>query len=454
MARTLRTAGALVASAALTLTTLGGSPATAAPVAPAATVDGTAAAKASTWIRGELKDNLAVGEFGADYGLSIDIALGLSETGNEATVRAISGAVAGQIESYISGAAFGDAGSTYAGATAKAATLARVAGANPTSYGGVNLVTRLEERVATAAPITGRIEDKSKDGDFANVVGQSFAARALVEAKSARAADAVKFLLAQQCTGGYFRLNFTKNKADASQSCVDGAADSAADLDATSLAVVNLAASGDASPEVKAALDKAGTWLAAQQASSGAFGKIGSTGTPNTNSTGLAGWALGSIGNKTAAANAAVWVRKLQPVDKSRCRSALSKDLGAVAYEGSAVKKARTAGITDEVVDQWRRATAQALPVLQWAPASADKLRTQGNTKRAEAGTKVRFKSFGLSPGERACISVKGDVKRLVGKASGGKVAVKLTMPNGTAKRAVKLKTADAATKTFVLVRN
>lgn len=454
MAHTARTAGALVASAALTLTTLAGSPATAAPAAAAAaTVDGTAAAQASTWIRGELEDNLAPGEFGPDYGLSIDIALGLNETGNQSTVRAIGGAVGAQIESYISGVAFGDVGSTYAGATAKAAALARVSGGNPTSYGGVNLVTRLEERVATAAPITGRIEDKSTYGDFANVVGQSFAARALVQAKSARAADAVSFLLAQQCAGGYFRLNFTESKTGTPQSCVDGAADSAADLDATSLTVVNLAASGDGSAEVKAALDRAGAWLAAQQAANGAFGKVGSTGTLNTNSTGLAGWALGSIGNKAAAADAAVWVRKRQPVDKNRCRSALSRDLGAVAYEESAVRKARTAGITVELADQWRRATAQALPVLQWAPASDDRLRTKGSAKRAEARTKVRFKSFGLAPGERACVSVKGDFKRLVGKANGGKVAAKLSMPNGKAKRKVKLKTADAVAKTFVLVR-
>ncbi len=452
MAHTLRTAGVLVASAALTLTTLAGTPAQAAPKAAPGKLDGSAATLASNWIKAQLKDGLVVGEFGPDYGLSIDVALGLDETGNDSAVKTISGAVGSKIESYISGGT-DDPDSTYAGATAKAATLARVAGGNPTSYGGVNLVTRLEGRVATAAPVTGRISDKSKYGDFANVVGQSFAARALTEAKSARATDAVKFLLAQQCAGGWFRLNFSKSLTGA-QGCVDRAADSAADLDATSLAVVNLAASGDNSPEVKAALDRAGTWLAAQQAASGAFGTVGATGKANTNSTGLAGWALGSLNNKDAAASAAVWVRKRQPIDKSRCRSALSKSLGAVAYDDSAVKAARTAGITDETADQWRRATAQALPVLQWAPASTDKLSVRANTARAAAGTKVRFKTFGLSGGERACISVKGDFKRIVGKASGSKVAAKLTMPTGNAKRTVKVKTADSVAKTNVLVHN
>ncbi|WP_426243911.1 hypothetical protein [Nocardioides sp. LHG3406-4] len=453
MARIMRTAGALVASAAITVTTLAGTPAAQASAPVPAKTDDSAAALASTWIKGQLTSGLAVGKFGPDFGLSIDIALGLDQTGNDSAVRTISGAVASKIESYISGGT-SDPDSTYAGATAKAATLARIAGGNPTSYGGVNLVTRLESRVATAAPITGRIEDKSTFGDFANVVGQSFAARALVEAKSARAADAVKFLLQQQCAGGYFRLDFTKDKANASQGCVDGAADSAADLDATSLVVVNLAASGDTTPEVAAALAKAGAWLAARQASSGAFGVVGATGKPNTNSTGLAGWALGSLNNKQAAADAAVWVRKRQPVDKNRCFSALSKSLGAVAYDDIAVRSARTAGVTAETTDQWRRATAQALPVLQWAPASPDKLRVVGNTARAEARTKVRFSNFGLAPGERACVSVQGDFKRVVGKATGGKIAAKLEMPNGNAKRKVKLKTADAVAKAFVLVRN
>ncbi len=455
MARILRTAGVLVASAALTSTTLASTSAQAAPAAAPAKVDTSAATLASNWIKNQLTSGLAVGEFGPDYGLSIDVALGLDETGtNASTVRAINGAVAAKINSYISGEAFGDVGSTYAGATAKAAALARAAGTNPTNYGGVNLVTRLEERVATAAPITGRIEDKSKDGDFANVVGQSFAARELLTAKSARAADALKFLLQQQCAGGYFRLNFTKDKTNTSQGCVDGAADSAADLDATSLVIVNLAASGNTSPEVSAALAKAGTWLAGKQATSGSFGSIGATGKPNTNSTGLAGWALGSIDNTEAAAKAAVWVRKRQPVDKNRCRSALSRSTGAIAYDDTAVAAARTAGITKETTDQWRRATAQALPVLQWAPASPDKAKVVGNTLRAAPRTKVRFKTFGLAPGERACLTVKGDFKRLVGKASGGKVAAKLQMPGGNTKRKVKVKTADSVTKTFVTVRN
>ena len=58
------------------------------------------------------------------------------------------------------------------------------------------------------------------------------------------AADATAFLLAQQCTSGFFRESFTKDKAATAQGCVEGQADSAASLDATALAVVNLVESG------------------------------------------------------------------------------------------------------------------------------------------------------------------------------------------------------------------
>ena len=62
-------------------------------------------------------------------------------------------------------------------------------------------------------------------------------------------------------------------------------------------------------------------------------------------------------------------MRKQQPVDTNRCRSALTKDTGAIAYEAKAVKAARNNGLTDgDVRGQWRRATAQAMAVLQWAP--------------------------------------------------------------------------------------
>jgi hypothetical protein len=449
MSHALRTAGALLATSALAFTTLG-QPAVAA--APAAATDDGAITIAGSWLKGELTDGLVVGEFGPDYGLSIDAGLGLDQAGDRTAVRAISNALAPKVESYISGGA-ADPSSTYAGPTAKAATFASVAGANPASYGGVNLIGRLEERVSGTAPIVGRIQDKSTFGDFANVIGQSYAVRALSKAKSQEADEALSFLLAQQCSAGFFRLNFPKSTALPTQGC-DADPTSAADMDATSLAVINLVGSRANAKPVQDALAKAGTWLASKQKANGSFGGGASTTKSNTNSTGLAGYALGLLKNRDAATKAAVYVRKLQPVDKNRCRSALTRDTGAIGYDKAAVKTARTAGITPATTDQWRRATAQAMAVLQWAPASSDALSVSSRRGRAEAGDRVRFQVFGISPGERACIGTKGDAKRIVGKATGGRIARKLVMPTGTKTRTVKVRTADDAARTRIKVTN
>lgn len=450
MSHAFRTAGALLATSALAFTAVG-QPAVAA--APAAGTDAGAITIASSWLKGELTNGLVVGEFGADYGLSIDAGLALDQAGDRVAVRAISNALAPKVNEYISGGA-ADPSSTYAGPTAKAATFATVAGANPSSYGGVNLISRLEERVSGTAPIVGRIEDRSTFGDFANVVGQSYAVRALSRAKSQEADEALTFLLAQQCTSGYFRLNFTKSTTAPAQGCVEGDPTSAPDMDATSLAVINLVGSRANSKTVQDALAKAGTWLASKQKANGSFGGGTSTSKANTNSTGLAGFALGLLKNRDAATKAAVYVRKQQPVDKARCRSALTRDTGAIGYDKAAVKAARTAGITAATTDQWRRATAQAMPVLQWAPASQDTLSVSSRRARAAAGDRVRFQVFGISPGERACIGTRGDAKRIVGKATGGRIARKLVMPTGTGTRTVKVRTADDAARTRIQVTN
>ena len=444
---TWRRAAGLVAASSLALTVVAPS-ATAAPPTTTGNTDDTAITVAGKWLEGELTDGLIDAGGFTDFGLTLDTGFALDQAGDKSGVATVNRAFQPVINDYISGDAFGDKGSTYAGSVAKAATFARAAGANPTSYGGVNLVTRLEERVSAAAPIVGRIEDRSSFGDYANTLGQSYAVRALTEAKSQRAADAVAFLLAQQCTSGFFRQDFTKDKAAAAQGCTEGQAGSEPSVDATALAVVNLVEGDAKGPGVNAAVDNATDWLVTQQKKNGSFAG-------NTNSTGLAGWALGLVKDRTAAAKAATWVRKQQPVDTSRCRSALTKDKGAIAYEAKAVKAARNNGLTDgDVRGQWRRATAQAMAVLQWAPAATDALRVTMNRTSAEAGDKVRVKVWGLAPGERACVSIKGDPKRIIGKASAKPVTRKLRMPTGNKSRIVKLKTADEAAKTRISVRN
>jgi hypothetical protein len=344
---------------------------------------------------------------------------------------------------------------SYAGPLAKAATFAQSAAKDPTSYGNVNLVSRLEERTAdaSAGATAGRISDNSQFGDFANVVGQSYAARALSLAKSKDAHAAVDFLLKQQCPSGFFRLNFDK-PASTNQSCVEGAAGSEADPDVTSLAVINLVATRDNSAAVKDALSKAGAWLAQRQRGSGAVRGGSGTQVINTNSTSLAGYALGLLNNQEAAQKAAVWVRKLQPVDKYKCRTALTKDTGAVAYRKEAFTAAKTSGISADARDQWRRATAQAVLGLQFAPASNDDLRIESVRREARAGTRPQFRVYGISPGERACVQLKGDFRRVIGKRSGGKIVRKLELPPGNQRRYVIVKTADDKARTSIRVRN
>lgn len=448
---TWRRAAGLLAVSAVALSALA-QPASAAPkatpAAPAAKTDDAAISLAASWLKGELTDGLVDAGGYTDYGLTIDTGFALDQARDKKGVAGINTALQPVINDYVAGDAFGDAGSTYAGAVAKAATFARVAGANPTSYGGVNLVTRLEERVSAVAPIVGRLEDKSSFGDFANTLGQSYAARALTEARSARAADAVTFLLAQQCASGFFRQDFNPDKTAPAQACAEGTAGSESSVDATATAVVNLVEGGVKGKAVDDAVAKAVTWLKDEQKKNGSFDA-------NTNSTGLAGWALGLVKERDAAASAATWVRKQQPIEKNKCRSALTKDTGAIAYESKAIGAARNAGITDgDVRGQWRRATAQAMAVLQWAPASAEDLTVTLQRASAEAGDKVRVKVWGLAPGERACVSIKGDAQRVTGKASDKPVTRKLVMPTGNTNRVVKVATADESAKTRIAVSN
>ena len=350
--------------------------------------DSTPSTIAAQWLADELTNGLIVGANGPDFGLTIDTGMALSTVVDQGAVNAaITTALEARIGEYV-----GDGTKeSYAGPLAKAAVYAKVAKQNPASYGGVNLIARLEERTANvpadpaaepqAAAIAGRIFDKSEFGNYANVVGQSYAVRALTQSRSTEAAAARDFLLKQQCASGYFRTSF--EKADVpNQACTEGAPGSEADPDATALAVINLVESDDKTPAVMAALDKAGAWLVDRQRNSGAFRAAAPISKINTNSTAIGGFALGLLRERDAALKAALWVRKNQPVDKYKCRTALTKDTGAVAYRKDRVKASSTAGIPAAARDEWRRATAQAILGLQFAPASKDDLKIVSVRKR------------------------------------------------------------------------
>jgi hypothetical protein len=464
--RPIRTAAVALSTAALGVGVLAAPPASADPSSAlrsakaAVSTDSTPSTIAAEWIAGELRDGLMVGSSGPDFGLTIDTGMALTTVSSQSgTVTAINNSLEPRIGEYV-----GDGTKeSYAGPLAKAAAVARVAKKNPTSYGGINRITRLEERTANgpadptaepqAAAIAGRIFDKSEFGNYANVIGQSYAVRALTLASSSEAGAARDFLLKQQCASGYFRADF--DKADVpNQACTEGVAGSAADPDATALAVINLVESGDKSPAVVGALAKAGTWLADRQRGSGAFRAAAPVSKINTNTTALGGYALGLLKNRDAAQKAALWVRKNQPVDKYKCRTALTKDTGAVAYRKDRATGSKTSGIPAEARDEWRRATSQAILGLQFAPASKDKLRIVSVRKQARAGERVQFRVFGLAPSESACLQVKGDFVRVKGKKTGDKIVRKLQLPAGNQRRVGLVKTSDDEARTSLRVRN
>jgi hypothetical protein len=291
-----------------------------------------------------------------DYGLSIDVGLALQELGRTGTARTVRKAVAANVDSYTTGVDFGGS-EIFASSTAKAAAFAQVTGADASDFGGVDLITRLGRRVANKAPIAGRIQDKGAS-DFANVIGQSFAVQALTTAGHKKAGKATRFLLAQQCKGGYFRLNFTAKKTAADQTCDGGKrrSTSAPDTDATALAVLALLEAPKPTKAVRGAVNRAVRWLVKTQRNNGSFGGGTSTEKPNANSTGLAAWAMGSAGSCRQANKAAKWVSRLVV-------SGVSGENGAIAYDKRALVDAQD-GIGVEEEDQFRRATAQAAPAL------------------------------------------------------------------------------------------
>jgi hypothetical protein len=290
-----------------------------------------------------------------DYGLTADTVFALKALGlHGAKVQAARHALAKHVTDYT-----GAKKERYAGPLAKLLVLAESTGGGERSFGGINLVHRLSERVATRPRIAGRIKDQSTYGDFANVIGQIFAVRGLVTAGSAAGDDALTFLLKQQCADGYFRLDFSK-KRDPNQSCTST---SPSDLDTTALAVIELSDLQTSEPTLVPALAQAVTWLRDQQKADGGFRGGTTTSPKNSNSTGLAGWALLTAHDCAAAKDAARWVRGKEVLGHV-AGTPLAGEKGAIAYNGSALAKATKDGITKVTRDQWRRATAQAAPSL------------------------------------------------------------------------------------------
>ena len=381
--------------------------------------DRLAKAIGAKWLGSRLDDGLlhAAYDGGAgpvsydDYGGTVEAAYALDAIGRTRLLPRITGALEETVDSYITGADFGAPDDHYAGPTGKLLSFVSDLGgdADPTAFGGTDLVARMEALTGDS----GRIADVSGFGDYANVYGQTWAARGLLNVGSPEAAAAVDFLLTQQCSGGNFLSFFS-----------DTCGGSAPGPDATAFAVILLHEHAAGDPDLAAALDRATDWLVDWQARNGSLSD--DNGIVNANSTGLGGWAFSVAGRDRAAKKAAVWVRSQQVPGRS-CDKSLAGERGAIAYNKRAYADGPRSGITARVAGQWQTVAAQARPPLA----------------HAAGGARVRVRVEGLAPGERACVGIGRRTVAVVGGREGDAVFARIAVRRPSGKRTVKLLTAN-----------
>ena len=352
---------------------------------PSATPTDTPLSRASAYVITALTDGThVVGPYGPDLGQSADVALGLASTENH---RATLAAVVTYLEQNSAGYVHGDpalgekADANYAGATGKLALLAQVTGNDPTSFGGIDLVSELHALLVTSGTEAGRFADDSAFGDFANPLGQAFGVLALERATTAGAPQAaVDYLVAAQCADGGFPETFGAKTCTSSPS-------------ATGLALQALVAADADCPATRAQ-----AWLTSHQASDGSFEAVATEPTTlavaNVNSTAYA--ALGLSATRQSTVTALAYLTSMQnadgglpPVPSSSKTSdvfATAQALVALAQTSFlAVGPLPLAGRTPICVSA--SATPTASPTSTRPPALAFRSKATGATRRATSST-------------------------------------------------------------------
>ena len=397
--------------------------------------DKTAKAIGATWLNGRLDDGLLHAAYDGgsgpveyvDHGGTVEAAYALNAVGRTRLLPRITNALEDSVDSYITGADFGAPGDRYAGPTGKLLAFVSDLGvdADPTAFGGTDLVARMESLTTDAGPDAGQIADAGSS-NFANVFGQIWATRGLLSVGSPEAQAALDFLLSQQCNDGHFPTYF--------------GACSPKGPDSTAFAVILLRDHAGGNPDLTAALEKATDWLVAWQGPEGALAD--DNGVVNSNSTGLGGWVFGLEGRERAAKKAAVWLRSRQ-VPGRLCDGKLSKQRGAVAYSRAAYTEGRRKGIGALAIGEWQTVAAQALPALAHAPSTHVKLAVDAPEHVIAGGPRVRVRVDGLAPGERACVGIGRRTVPAIGGPEGDPVFVRITVPLPKGNREVKVLTAN-----------
>lgn len=437
MKHSLRRVATLVAVPTLAMAALAATPSP----AQAAQHDPKPVAAGADWLATQVTDGLVQGAyedggetFGyTDHGLSADIALALDAVGgHEANVEEIADALADQVEIWHSSFA----SPVDAGAVAKSLLVAQAAGISPTDFGGEDLVTKLEARIIDEPGATqGRLinDGSNYGGDFRSAISQALAVQGLdaLGTPSTETGAATEFLLEQQCDDGWFRQTLSPLDSPTQACATDVAA--TPDTDATAIAVTALQSQLD-DTGVAAAVADAVAWLEDQQLADGSFGGGTATEAPNANSTGLAATALAAAGETAAAEKAAGWIRAHQLTNLGACAAYGAADTGAVAYNDTDRAKAAASDIAILTADPYRRASAQAVPALRWAPAGTYATEPVSTSGFVKAGTKKTLNADAVAPGEAVCFAG-GGTQTLVQADATGHAQTTVTLPKGTANR-------------------
>src|SRR5664279_5624174 len=313
-----------IASAAAVVTLTTAAPAVA--VTPATTTD--PAAAAAGWLAQRFTDHVDyAGSTLFDGGTTADVifALAASKTGRAKISSAIS-YFAAHVSEYTSITDTSGQPGPYDGAVAKTTVAALVAGVDPRSFGGFDLLTALKVDECTSVSAPANSTDFTTPvcpaiGAARNIfssISESLAI--LAEARSssrygstfAPSTSAVSYLLSLQCPNGGFT------------SATTGGSGCTSDVDATGYAVPALVALGGHGAE----LARATAWLVSTR---NPHGYWSSQGGPNTDSTGLAAAALSAAGQDSTASRA--WLATQQVFTGPTLGAGASR--GALKYQGA-----------------------------------------------------------------------------------------------------------------------
>jgi len=206
------------------------------------------------------------------------IAFAATGVGGDAAATALT-QLAGKVDSYIL-----DGASLRAGALGKVMLAVTIAGGDVHAFGGHNLETELRGLMAGSGADAGHF-------GTGQIYDQSLDILALATTVNGIPAAAGTWLASKQCAGGDYSY--------------DGSCPSSSpDPDSTAIAIQALQAAGET-----AALDKAATWLLAQQAPDGS---LSSYGIANSSSSAAAAEAYRTLGHTAEADKAAAFAASLQ----------------------------------------------------------------------------------------------------------------------------------------------